>query len=557
MKRAFYDFAVSPYSYDFVSFMVAAKGHGCDEIVFVPGRRMIRREDGTVEEFQKCSVEEQAFRMKNLILPLASKYRVCKDRAEAKHYWHPGCFPDGYTVDRPKAAHMLRDVMTCGKLYPLGADPAKIAQAKIFGMDESTIVITIRESFIKTERNSNTEQWVMAADWLVENGHKVVFIPDTDNRFTTFGKHKSIPEASVDVQLRLAIYHLAKLNMGVNNGPMALALYSRRPLLYFRPLGYTTETSGEFWVLNMVPPGAQPPWFKDSQRIIWEGGDEADNIIRNFRKWSAVRSGEDQWKESLAPTFPVRGVMNPEERHENMKNALQKGAEYGFKWHPKASHDFHEGTLSIVCFGPSLKHTWQNVKRPFMTVSGAHDFMASRGMVPDYHTDCDPREYKCEHTKNPIKGVKYLMATCCHPKMWEQLKDQDVYLWHLHNGAETDEWLKVNDPGKDRVGGGTTAGSRAFELGARLGFRKFEVYGMDCSFEGEETHAGSHNGKKQRRIRVRCAEREFDTSPQMVESAREMQKMFSIYDVDVTLHGDGLLAKMLSEGKRMKEQEAA
>ena len=70
MKYAFYDFGVSPFSYDFVQFYVCALAEGFDRVAFVPGRRFIKMSDGTLKEFQKCSPEEQALRMELLLLPL-------------------------------------------------------------------------------------------------------------------------------------------------------------------------------------------------------------------------------------------------------------------------------------------------------------------------------------------------------------------------------------------------------------------------------------------------------------------------------------------------------
>ena len=57
----------------------------------------------------------------------------------------------------------------------------------------------------------------------------------------------------------------------------------------------------------------------------------------------------------------------------------------------------HKRPASIVCYGPSLIDTWEDIKLEkeagnfIVTVSGAHDFLIERGIIPDVHIECDPR----------------------------------------------------------------------------------------------------------------------------------------------------------------------
>ncbi|MFM2462009.1 hypothetical protein, partial [Klebsiella pneumoniae] len=47
------------------------------------------------------------------------------------------------------------------------------------------------------------------------------------------------------------------------------------------------------------------------------------------------------------------------------------------------------------------------------------------------------------------------------------------------------------------IGGGTTMGIRWLNLGHYMGFRKFEMHGLDSSYRGAQTHAyaDSRDGK--------------------------------------------------------------
>lgn len=170
MKRAFYDFSVSPYSFDFAQFLLCAKAKECDEIVIVPGKRIVRDAAGNVREFQKCTEGEQEYRLNNLILGLVPNAIVCQTRDEAQTLWHPGCFPEGYTVEKPVQSHMLSHVMAAGKIWPFMPAHEALEAAKQDFPQENLAVITIRNSRIKPLRNSRIPEWVKAADWMRADG---------------------------------------------------------------------------------------------------------------------------------------------------------------------------------------------------------------------------------------------------------------------------------------------------------------------------------------------------------------------------------------------------
>ena len=72
-------------------------------------------------------------------------------------------------------------------------------------------------------------------------------------------------------------------------------------------------------------------------------------------------------------------------RHEQMRIALNKGLP-----RLEAVPIDEEKSISIACYGPSLEDTWRDIKHPIISVSGALHFLTGKGIVPDYHVDCDP-----------------------------------------------------------------------------------------------------------------------------------------------------------------------
>lgn len=271
MPKAFYDFSVSPFSFDFVQFLAISKSVGCDHTVFVPGER----------SYQKCSPEERKRRMTNLLIPLArlaGDVTICNTREEAKHEG-PAYYPHGYTVDTPTHGHMLGQLMRGGKAKWLKASKEASETVTEFLDFRIAVTITIRESKIKPGRNSNIQEWIKAAKWLKEIGYYPVFVPDTDNQDRDFG-FDSYPLASRDVDIRLALYEQAQLNLGINNGPMSLCWGAKTPYLIFKMQNEAyPETSAAFLEANHFPVGAQFPWSGKNQRIVWEE-DKAETIVR-------------------------------------------------------------------------------------------------------------------------------------------------------------------------------------------------------------------------------------------------------------------------------------
>jgi hypothetical protein len=242
----------------------------------------------------------------------------------------------------------------------------------------------------------------------------------------------------------------------------------------------------------------------------------------------------------------LKGVMTNSQRHEQMGKSIHLPL-------LKKRDKFNDRWVSIVCYGPSLLDTWTHIKRPIITVSGAHDFLVDKGITPDWHIDCDPREHKARMLKKPQKATKYLLASVCHPTYFEALKRHQVKIWHLVNGDDlrTIAWVAENHPEgmESLIGGGSSVGMRAMNVSAALGYRKFHIFGMDNSFT-ESRHAGEHLGKEQEITMVQAGERIFQTTKQMVQAAIEMEKFLETQDAEVIFHGDGLMqetAKILKQ----------
>jgi hypothetical protein len=240
--------------------------------------------------------------------------------------------------------------------------------------------------------------------------------------------------------------------------------------------------------------------------------------------------------------YQLKPAVSTEQRHAYMKTALETGLP-----RIKMSPMDEQASISIVCYGPSLKDTWEEIKRPMITMSGSLKFLTDRGIIPDFHVDMDPRQQKVKHINPPVPGVHYLMASCCHPDTWKTLRYQKVTLWHLWSSKETEKWVSENDPYQLLIRSGSHIGSGALQIGGVLGYRHFEIHGMDGSIRDGERHAGPHYGHKQGGITWDAGRVTYQTSRIMSNQCAEMINSFRLYPMFGVFYGEGLQQALLDE----------
>lgn len=216
----------------------------------------------------------------------------------------------------------------------------------------------------------------------------------------------------------------------------------------------------------------------------------------------------------------------------------------------------HDGPAIIACYGPSLKETWPMIRDEMkagghlVTVSGAHDFLLKNKLQPLYHIECDARFHKAEMV-TPHWRTEYLLGSCVHPSLVDKTLavGATTTLWHVNTGLASIEHLAELEPEEVMVSGGGSVGMRAMSVMWLLGYRKFLIHGMDCSFTDDQ-HAGPHTGKGMKEIQVRCGARWYRTSLVLVTYARHFLETLSLFPpgLEIEMHGDGLLQQMCRIG---------
>ena len=157
-------------------------------------------------------------------------------------------------------------------------------------------------------------------------------------------------------------------------------------------------------------------------------------------------------------------------------------------------HEKRSDPVAIVCYGPSLRDTWEQVKgfKYIITCSGSHKFLLERGIIPTWHVEVDPRSHKVPLLGVPHQDVTYLPASCCHPKYFDHLQGFKVDIWHVYD--TTKEAQRKLPPNEWAITGGSNVGLRAMSIARFFGFTEQHVFGMDGSWTDEQDrkHAAEH-----------------------------------------------------------------
>lgn len=222
--------------------------------------------------------------------------------------------------------------------------------------------------------------------------------------------------------------------------------------------------------------------------------------------------------------------------------------------------DVRTEPCAIVCYGPSLNDTWEQVKgfRYVLSCSGAHQFLIDRGIVPTWHIDVDPRKHKMALIGTPHQQVEYLLASTCHPDYfaWLEAEGCTVKLWHVFDGA--DEALRVLPPGEWALTGGCSVGLRALAIAHFLGFREVDVFGMDGSEGATGKHAAAHPNQAPSASLVEYGGKTYRTTQAFLEAARQTaHEMDDLKDLTARFHGDGLVQAMMATYTRTPREKAS
>ncbi len=197
---------------------------------------------------------------------------------------------------------------------------------------------------------------------------------------------------------------------------------------------------------------------------------------------------------------------------------------------------FHNGRWNICAGGPSLRKEISKIRKAkgvIVSVNGTHDYLLSKGIVPDYFILTDPREHNVRFVRKARKGIIYLVSADCDPKVFDALEGFDCRLWFD---------MGYSLPVPVQIGGGSTVGLRAINIGHTLGYQNIHLYGADgCVKEHHHAYPQPENDDEPTK-EITFEGKSFIMTNWMVIQAADFSELLMRYpDLNITVHSPGAL----------------
>jgi hypothetical protein len=229
--------------------------------------------------------------------------------------------------------------------------------------------------------------------------------------------------------------------------------------------------------------------------------------------------------------------------------------------------------IAIVGGGPSIEKYVDDIKQ-FKTIiacGSVNDWCMSNGIIPTYSVICDPDPVSINYFQKLDTETKYLIASCCDPKIFDHLKRQQVILWHCHSD-EAGPKIREVEPEYCAIGGGCTVGLRSLSISIMLGYSHQHMFGFDsCLGENDKHHAYGFSSEEEglgqiytiktgNDIEMHKDGKIYRCAGYQLAQAEHFRQFYSAYNqfFSPVIYGDGLIAELMTNINRdiKKQQEA-
>ena len=160
------------------------------------------------------------------------------------------------------------------------------------------------------------------------------------------------------------------------------------------------------------------------------------------------------------------------------------------------------GRAIIVGGGPSVEGELENIRKfaedknnQVFALNWAHTWLIQHGIIPNactfFEIDVDP----CKIMENAHPDVTYYICSHCHRQTFDGLEGYKRVLWHTTPNSDVEaEMFEKYYRNEVRVGGGISTFLRTISVCLALGYRTFELFGIDSSFpdDAKTTHVGGY-----------------------------------------------------------------
>lgn len=189
--------------------------------------------------------------------------------------------------------------------------------------------------------------------------------------------------------------------------------------------------------------------------------------------------------------------------------------------------------INIVANGPSAR----GAVFPGMTMALNGAINLFRESPPTIWAGCDPQAALADFLVSPSRDTTYFVASKCHPDVFKALEGFDVRLWHI-----SDQEV----PNVRTVPCAVSVTLCAMMLMHRLGYRKLDIWGWDCSYGlNGEHHAAESVEPGADKIDILVGDRTFKTNHTWACEVNDAMGIIPVLEwcgTEINIHGDGMLA---------------
>ena len=297
----------------------------------------------------------------------------------------------------------------------------------------------------------------------------------------------------------------------------------------------------------------KPEQAQQTGLVLWRHFDEH---YASRRDRNSIRAGEDT--SQLKPLqFEFQQVLEWDEWGPIFTNRMKYAAKLAIPHLPELKP--HTGKMAIVGAGPSAPQFLNEIKEfkkdesdNLMSVNATHAWLIDKGMPPRIHviSEHDVENVEVSLGGPPHKEVYYYLASTCHENIFRQLEGYRRVLWHPFMPLQGYQHAVARYfHGEFMVGGGYSTFFRSMTVAIVLGFRRFDLFGLDSSFEASSHMDGYQIADREPRITVWGADptgkelKKFTTQGGLAFQASEFLEFckFNQSALKIKVHGDGLL----------------
>ena len=303
-----YDLACAPVTFDFASYLAAAELERRERdldglvVVFVPGPHDGFRKEALDYE-DVVPLPARQWRVRHILqpmltlLPTVQGHVVCSTREQAAALVpavDDALYPSDYRIWMPRLPikrSLHERAARGGEIWPMfsateGAKQYVVEFLARVANGRRVLVITLRESRAAAARNSRLEDWAAFLRGLDRTRYCPVLVRDTEALGSEppgiLDDELFYPAAALDLDIRMALYEAAWLNLAVMHGPMELCWYNHRVryAVFLQPDADPTSSP------DSIREGGQPfgtdlAFATPFQRVVWEA-DTAASISATF-----------------------------------------------------------------------------------------------------------------------------------------------------------------------------------------------------------------------------------------------------------------------------------